>query len=229
MSLRLAGEVDRDHRRRSVTAAHLVEVVGGQVLLPDDPDGCGGADVADGETAGDLVPSPRRARRLTPVTTPSVTDSFVTSLSSHSWPPSRWKASASDFQMPMVPLGMEAERLEGALAGEVGEEHASRQILGADGEHRRAHVAEDAVHAFVLGVLGHPIRRGHLVLGETGVIARRADALDQLGALARELAQQEAPAAAGDVDVLTADAVQNRRAAARGCRTARRPPRRSAG
>ena len=68
------------------------------------------------------------------------------------------------------------------------------------------------MHAFVLGVLRHPLGGGDLVFGQAGVRPRGTDALDQLGALARQLAQQEPPAAAGDVDVLAADPVQDRRA-----------------
>ena len=119
-------------------------------------------------------------------------------------------ARARPSPQPDGALGVEAEPFERALAGEVGEEHPRRQVLGADGEDRGAHVAEDAVHAFIFRVARDPFGCGDLVLGQTRVIARSADTLDQLGALAGELAQQEAPAAAGDVDILAADAVQQR-------------------
>src|SRR5690606_15887782 len=39
----------------------------------------------------------------------------------------------------------------------------------------------------------------------------RAETVEQLGALAGQFGQQEAPAAAGDVDVLAPDAIQDRR------------------
>ena len=210
MSFALAGEVDRDHRRRTVAAAHLVEVVVGQVLLPDDPDGRGRADVAGGEPAGDLD---------------GLAVAHDGGAGDHAVGDGQLRDLAVEPQLSAVALeglgerlpdadgalGAEAERLEGALAGEVGEEHAGRQILGADGEYRTAHVAEDAVHRLVLGVLGDPFGRGHLVLGKAGVTPRRADSLDDLRSLASEFAEQEAPSAAGDVDVLSAEAVQDRR------------------
>ena len=109
----------------------------------------------------------------------------------------------------MVPSGWNPNRLKRS-SGEVGEEHPRRQILRTDGEDRGAHVAEDAVHPFVFRVPRDPFGSRDLVFGQTRVVARRADALHQLGALTGELAQQEAPASAGDVDVFAADAVQQR-------------------
>jgi hypothetical protein len=66
------------------------------------------------------------------------------------------------------------------------------------------------MHAFVLPLLGDPLGGGDLVLGQAGVRACRTDALDQLGALTSQLAEQEAPASPGDVDVLASDSVQDR-------------------
>jgi len=61
---------------------------------------------------------------------------------------------------------METESFECALAGEIGEEHASGEILRSDREHRGAHVAEDPVHASFLVYLETHLGGGHLIFGQ---------------------------------------------------------------
>jgi hypothetical protein len=67
------------------------------------------------------------------------------------------------------------------------------------------------VHAFVFGVPRHAVSGRDFVLGQAGVVACGADGFDELGALAGQLRQQEAPAITGDVDVLAADSIQDLR------------------
>ena len=67
------------------------------------------------------------------------------------------------------------------------------------------------MYTFVFGIARYPLGGADLVSGQAGVIAGSADAGDQFGALAGQLAQQEAPPATGHVNVFATDSVQQRR------------------
>jgi hypothetical protein len=105
----------------------------------------------------------------------------------------------------------EAEPLERALAGEVGQEHPGRKLVQADREDRPAHAAEDAVHRLVPGEAGQPVGGRELAIGQPLVPARLGQPGQHPGAVPGEPGQQEAPASPGDVDVPAADPVQDRR------------------
>ena len=101
-------------------------------------------------------------------------------------------------------LRAEAEALEGALAGEIGQEGARRQLVGVAGEDRRAQVAEDRVHRGVAGVGLEP------VLGRLPSVGKVAGAgvgefLQDARGLLGQLPEQQRPAAAADIDQLAVD------------------------
>ena len=101
-------------------------------------------------------------------------------------------------------LRAKAETFEGALAGEIGQEGAGRQFGGVAGEDRRAQVTEDRMHRGVIGVGLEP------VFGRLPPIREVAGAgvgkfLQDARGLFCELAEQQRPAAAADIDQLAVD------------------------
>ena len=101
-------------------------------------------------------------------------------------------------------LRTKAEALEGALAGEIGQEGARRQLVGVAGEDRGAQVAEDRVHRGVAGVGFEP------VLGRLPAVRKVAGAgvgefLQDARGLFGQLPEQQRPATAADIDQLAVD------------------------
>lgn len=90
----------------------------------------------------------------------------------------------------------EAEALERALEGKVGEERTRGQLVGIGGPDRGAGVAKQAVHRRIAGELAQPLLGGHLRLGQLGLaLAHLPKARADLGRRLGQAAKDQTPAA----------------------------------
>jgi hypothetical protein len=101
-------------------------------------------------------------------------------------------------------LGTEAESLEGALAGEIGQERPRRQLVGIAGKDRRAEIAEQRVDRGIAGIGLEPVF-GRLPpvrqIPGTGV----GELLQDARGLFRQLTEQQRPAATADIHQFAVD------------------------
>ena len=160
-----AREVDRDHGCGPVTPFHQILVFGRDVFLAEQLDRGGRSDVAhdyrrvdrDGLTVPDHLYAGHRG----------AVGNYLDRIRGQPYLTTVGRYGVGDASpQPDRALWVETKPFERALAGEVGEEHPGRQILGTNSENRGTHVAEDAVHAFIFRVAGDPFGGGDLVFGQ---------------------------------------------------------------